>query len=252
MTKQKIIVGNWKMNPVSLQEAQETFKAIEKGLRTNKKVTSIICPSFTHIALLSKTKNRKSYIGAQNIFAETKGSFTGEVSIDMLKDLGVSHVILGHSERRKLGESDELINKKILLSLKYKLTPIFCIGETVRDEDGAYLAFLKEQLVKGLVGVTKAELSKIIIAYEPVWAIGAATAMNARDVHETTILIKKTLSDLYKLKARASVPILYGGSVDITNAYGILTEGEADGLLIGRQSLEAKSFLDIIKSAQTI
>jgi triosephosphate isomerase len=245
----KIIVGNWKMNPVSLEKAQAVFKGIEKGIKKNKKVLSIICPSFIHIAPLALVKNRASYIGAQNLFVESKGSFTGEVSVDMLKDLKVSHVILGHSERRKLGETDELINKKILLALKNKITPIFCIGETIRDDEGAYLAIIKDQIEKGLGGVSKQELSKIIIAYEPVWAIGATVAMSPRDVHETTILIKKIIADLYKVKERMKMSILYGGSVDASNAHAILTEGEADGLLIGRQSLEAESFLDIINTA---
>ena len=252
MKSAKIIVGNWKMNPTSLEKAQAIFKGIEKGIKPNKKVVSIICASFVHLAPLALLKNRKSFIGAQNVFPEIKGSFTGEISIDMLKDLKVSHIILGHSERRKLGESDELINKKVLLALTYKMTPIFCIGEAVRDEDGAFLSVLKEQLVKGLAGVTQVQLSKIIVAYEPIWAIGAATAMNAHDIHQTTIFIKKTLMEMYSMKSLPKVPVLYGGAVDPTNAPSILTEGEADGLLIGRQSLEATSFLDILRSAQSI
>ncbi len=150
-------------------------------------------------------------------------------------------VIIGHSERRKMGETDEDVNKKVLLALKAKLTPIVCIGETTRDEEGKYLGFIKEQIEKALAGVQKNSLNKIIIAYEPVWAIGASTAMEAPDIHEMTIYIKKTLIDLYKMKS-VSVAILYGGAVDPANAQGILTDGEADGLLVGRQSLDSEAF----------
>jgi triosephosphate isomerase len=246
--KTKYIVGNWKMNPGKLEDAKKILRGIERKVPKSKKVTAIICPPFVYIQPLKKS-SKKVFVGAQNVFSETTGAFTGEVSIDMLQDLGVSHLIVGHSERRKLGESDELINKKIKLALKFGITPIFCIGETTRDDEGQYLGVIREQLEKGLVGVTKTDLESMIIAYEPVWAIGATQAMNAHDVHQMTIFIKKTLTELYKMKTRIGLPVLYGGSVDPTNAHAILTEGEADGLLIGRQSLEAKSFLEIIDYA---
>jgi triosephosphate isomerase (TIM) len=252
MKHQKIIVGNWKMNPTSLKTALTTFKEINTGLSKTKKVTAVICPPFIYTTSIAGFKNKKASLGAQNVFPEIKGSFTGEVSIDMLKDAGVSYIILGHSERRKLGESNELVNKKVLLALKNGITPILCVGEATRDEEGHYLALIKGQIEKSLAGVNKSELQEIIIAYEPVWAIGATEAMNARDVHEMTIFIKKTLVDLYRIKGPTGVPILYGGAVDPTNAQAILTDGDADGLLIGRQSLEPTSFLEIISIAQNL
>ncbi len=256
MKNAKIIVGNWKMNPESSKKALEIFTGIEKGLakaKVNpKKVKAIICPSYIHVGVLkAKTKGR-ALLGAQNVYAAEKGSYTGEVAPAMLKELGVSHIIIGHSERRKMGENDELVNKKVLLALQYKLTPIICIGESTRDDDGAYLTTIKDQVLTALKGVTADKLKSVIIAYEPVWAIGATVAMNAHDVHQMMIFIKKTLLDNYKLKTFAGTPVLYGGAVDPTNAHGILTEGEADGLLVGRQSLEAKSFLEIIGFANAL
>lgn len=236
------------MNPESLEAARKIFDGVSAGFSKSKKVSVIICPSFVHIALLAQAKKSNVIIGAQNVGSEPKGSFTGEVSADMLKDLGVSHVIVGHSERRKMGETDEAINKKVLLSLKAGLTPIVCVGETDRNDDGRHLLVVRGQIEKALSGAEKKRLESIIIAYEPVWAIGAASAMEARDVHEMSLFIKKVIVEMYKLKTISGLKVLYGGSVDPTNARGILTIGGADGLLVGRQSLDPKSFLDIISS----
>lgn len=236
------------MNPESLEKARTLFESIERGLTRKSKATVIICPSFIHITPLASLPKRKVLVGAQDVSFETKGAFTGGVSAAMLRDSGVTHVIVGHSERRAQGETDEMVNKKALAVLKEGLTPIICIGEAVRDDDGHYLAFIKNQLETALVGVSKKELSSIIIAYEPVWAIGATEAMVPRTIHEMTIFIRKTIVDHYKLKMVVSVPILYGGSVDPINTRGILTEGDVDGLLVGRQSLETQSFLSIIIS----
>jgi triosephosphate isomerase len=243
----KIFVGNWKMNALTVPEVEARIRKLAQNLK-NSKSTVVICPPFPYLGAFKK-KPAQVALGAQDIFFEEKGSFTGQVSAEILKLLNVSHVIIGHSERRQLGESDETVNKKVLIALKSKITPIICIGETTRDEEGNYLALIKEQIEKALVGVSKNELSKIIIAYEPVWAIGATAAMAPRDVHEMTIYIKKMLTDLYKVKTRVSIPILYGGAVDPLNARALLADGEADGFLVGRQSLDPKNFLEIIRSA---
>ncbi len=254
MTKsKKIIVANWKMNPDGLDEAQKTFKGIALTASRLKNVETIVCPSFLHFYPLALKKSKGVSVGVQNIFEVSKGSYTGEVSVDMVMNGNASHVIIGHSERRKLGETNQTINKKVVLALKAKITPILCIGETTRDEEGKYLGDIKEQLYQALAGVSRASLSDIVIAYEPVWAIGASAAMEAPAIHEMTIFIKKTLIDMYKIKAREiDVPILYGGSVDPLNAHGILTAGEADGLLIGRISLDAKAFGEILKIANEL
>ncbi len=248
----KIIVANWKMNPVSAKEAGVIFKGITTTAAKLKKVQTIIAPSFIHVGVLAEKKSKAVALAVQNIFSEQKGSYTGEVSVEMVKNTTITHVIIGHSERRKLGETNESVNKKVLLALQNKLTPIICIGEVSRDEEGKYLGDIKEQLEIALRSVARNSLSKIIVAYEPVWAIGASTAMDAHDVHQMTIFIKKALIDIYKTKTLESTPILYGGAVDPTNAKNILTEGEADGLLIGRVSLDPKAFSEILKITNTL
>jgi triosephosphate isomerase len=243
--KKKIFIGNWKMNAFPVADVTKRISAISKA--ASPKAEVVICPPHVYLSALIK-KPASVSIGAQDVFHEEKGSYTSQVSIDMLKNLGVSHVIIGHSERRKMGETDDMVNKKVLLALKAKITPIICIGETERDEEGNYLGLIKNQIEIALRDVTKNQLRSIVIAYEPVWAIGASQAMNAHDVHQMVLFIKKALLDMYKLKTMSSTPVLYGGSVDPTNAHGILTEGEADGLLVGRQSLEAASFIEIIRA----
>jgi triosephosphate isomerase len=253
MSKKKIIIGNWKMNPATPADAENIFKGIKRIAERAPTAQTIICPPYIFIEKLLKLKGRskKIQVGAQDMSEESSGAFTGEISGNILKNLGATYVILGHSERRKRGETDELINKKVLQALEVKLTPIICIGEKVRDEDGKYLGFIKSQLDKALYRVPVSALNKIIIAYEPIWAIGATQAMNPHDIHGTTILIRRTLIDLFKTK-QVKTPILYGGSVDPQNARGILTEGEADGLLIGRQSLDPKSFSEIIQLTRSL
>jgi triosephosphate isomerase len=255
MKKSKIIVGNWKMSPASPEEARAIYSTIAKKVGSAKKPLVIICPSHLHLESLVKlSKKSPIKIGAQNFFNESQGSFTGEVSAEMVAKSGATYSIIGHSEQRKLGETDEIVNRKVFLALKNNLRPIICIGEEKRDEEGKYYAHIKEQLERAFSGIQKPQLTKIIIAYEPIWAIGADAAMDAREVHEMTIFIKKTMVDLYRMrgKDRIDVPILYGGAVDPKNAHGIMSAGEADGLLIGRQSLVPESFLGIIRLARAI
>ena len=241
------------MGPDSIGNAEKSFKKILLVIPKYKNVQTVICPPFLYIPKLVELAKKKPIIGAQNLFEEEKGSFTGEISALMLKALGVRYVIIGHSEQRKLGESDQSINKKILIALKTGITPIICIGEETRDDDGEYLAVLKNQLAGALNSVTKKMLDTVIIAYEPVWAIGGAQAMKSGEVHETVLFTKKALIDMYKVKPASIVtPILYGGSVDPENCASIMTEGEADGLLIGRQSLIPENFTAVIRIANTL
>jgi triosephosphate isomerase len=245
----KFIVANWKMNPGTVAEAKKIALGTMRTAVTLKKVETIICPPAVFFESIIKPKANVAF-GAQNIFSEPHGSYTGEISVVMVATSGADYTIIGHSERRKLGETDEMVNKKVLLAFKYRLMPIICIGEETRDEEGTYLTVIKNQLEQALRGVNRTQLESVIVAYEPVWAIGAKEAMNARDVHETTLFIKKTLVDLYKMKNnRIHVPILYGGAVDPINCKDILTHGDADGLLVGRQSLDPKSFSEILRIA---
>lgn len=244
----KIVVGNWKMNPPSKKEAEFLLSKISQSLKNIKGIDVVICPPFPYLFL--KSKSKKISIGAQDVSVKTEGSWTGEVSISMLKSFSLTHVILGHSERRLLGDKDEEINEKLINVLKAKLTPILCIGERERDKEGKYLTFIEDQIKKSFLNVLRSDVKKIIIAYEPVWAIGALSKREAtkEEFIEIKIFIKKIISNLYDPKTAHEVKILYGGSVNKDNARIFVKEGEADGLLVGRDSLNYKNFEQIIKS----
>lgn len=247
----KLIVGNWKMNPTSLAEAKKLAGDIKKGLRSVKKTTVVLCPPFVYLSSLNTIPNPTLFLGAQNTSSEISGSFTGEVSYVQLLDFKVSYVIVGHSERRAYGETDEFVNKKVRAVTGEGMTAVLCIGESRRDKEGNYLEFIKQQLHIGLQDINKKSLSYVVIAYEPIWAIGAKYAMTPSDIHETSIFVRKILRDMYGPIAD-DVLILYGGSVDNTNALEIVRDGFVSGLLIGRESLKAKNFLEIVKQIDGI
>lgn len=239
-----LFVGNWKMNPGSGKEAQKLWKEVVS--RTKKtKSTIVMCPSFPHIALVKPSK--KILLGAQNASKEIEGAYTGQASLSMLKDLRVSYVIVGHSEVRALGETDEVVSKKVRAVLKKGMTPIVCVGETLRDSQGVFFTTLKNQIENSLFGVTKEQIKKVVIAYEPLWAIGTGgIPATPHDVHEVAIFIRKVIGDLYGRTLGDSVRMLYGGSVDKDNARAFLDEGMAQGLLVGRASLNGKTFSALI------
>lgn len=237
------------MNPESADKALELFNTVSKF---GKKYSSsiVICPPFPYLGIFASKKREKIALGAQDVFGEAKGAFTGEVSPKMLASLGVSYVILGHSERRALGETNADVSKKITSALKENLRPIVCVGEKERDHDGHFFNTIQQELLETLAGVSKNQISKIIIAYEPLWAIGAMGqgAMKPGDIHETVLFIKKILSDKYGKIVSGKVRILYGGSVDGANAGLMIKEGHCDGLLVGRASLSASSFENILQN----
>jgi triosephosphate isomerase (TIM) len=245
--QKKIIIGNWKMNPSSVKEAEKLFGGVFKLTADIKKTEIVICPPFVYLGNLLKL-SRKIKLGAQNVFYEAEGAFTGEISAKMLKNLGAKYVILGHSERRALGETNTDINKKVKAALSVALVPILCVGESLRDEKHEYFNFVRTQIEDCLSGVPKNLISRIILAYEPVWAI--STTMNRRDAtpadcEEMIIFIRKILADKFG-KDASKVKIIYGGSVNDKDAAGFLETGGADGLLPGRASLDIKKFTKII------
>jgi triosephosphate isomerase (TIM) len=244
-----IVIGNWKMNPETLGEAKTLFLKVSKSVSKLKKTDVVICPPFPYLSIF-KSKSKKFFLGAQDSFIEKSGAYTGEVSPTMLKSLGVSYVILGHSERRSMGETDHIVNKKIEAVLRAKMTPVVCIGEPVHDNQGNYLAFLREQIKNCFAGLSRADLSKVIIAYEPIWAIGekAKGAMDSRVLHETVLYIQKILSEQYGRTASLKARIIYGGSVDETNALDLIKNGEVIGFLPGRASLNPEIFKSILHS----
>lgn len=245
----KIIIGNWKMNPTTTKEAEALFDLYAKEVSSLKKFDLVACPPFVFIHLFKKYIKSKIKLGAQDAHYEQQGSFTGEISLKMLSDFSVRYVILGHGEKRSSGQSDELINIKILNALKSKITPVFCLGEKDRDHDGSYLSFIENQLRVGLLNVKKSQLKNIIVAYEPLWAIGKNAKREAtpEEFVEIKIFIKKIISDIFGRSASKDILVVYGGSVNSQNAKLFLDAG-ADGLLIGRDSVNLEKFDTLIKS----
>ncbi len=250
MKKNKLlIVANWKMNPTTAEKAKEIFRGIKNESKNLKNVNVVVCPPFVYLNELEKINDKSPILlGAQDVFWEKEGSFTGEISAGMLS--GEGYVILGHSERRELGETDEMVAKKISSAIKSSLKPILCVGEKSRDDHGEYLHFLRAQIINSLNKLTKKSLADLVVAYEPIWAIGQAEAMPVEEIHQMTIFIKKVLVEIFGAKTKIEVPVLYGGSVNAKNAKDIITLGEVQGLLIGRESLNPKKFGELVKSLE--
>lgn len=255
MYTKRLIVGNWKMNPVTLAQAKRDFSAIKKAAVQYKNVEAAIAAPFVFVPELGKLAGAALSLAAQNVSSEKEGAFTGEVSAAMLAPLKVRYAVVGHSERRAMGETNSQIAGKIKQLLAKNIAPILCVGETERDSGMWYLSAVKTQLEECLAGVPKSALGRIVVAYEPVWAI--STTENRRDATpedcaEMRLYIKKTLSDMYGARAAEGVRVLYGGSVDEKNAVGFLVGGGADGLLPGRASLSPKKFEAILKIAHAV
>lgn len=251
--KKRIIIGNWKMNPRTLEEAKNIYKSTKTVADKLKSVSVVMCPPFVYTSTLLNSRTETTVkIGSQDAYFEEQGSYTGEISPVMLKDLGVEYAIIGHSERRSKGETDEMISKKVALCLEVGIIPILCIGEKVRDEGGSHLDFIKDQVKNSLNKVPKKNISKLIIAYEPIWAIGAKEAMVPESIYEMSLFIKKVLSDMYGHDEGISTPILYGGSVNFRNALDIFNKGKIDGLLVGRESVNITGFVELLKTVDTI
>lgn len=250
----KIIVGNWKMNPSSVEEAKDIYGKVSRKMSKTKNVQMIVCPPFVYLPLFGGRSTKNLSLGAQDVFWQNEGKFTGEISPKMLKDVGVNYAIVGHSERRALGETDEIVAQKVNVAIKQDLKVILCIGESARDGSGAYFEFLKVQLTKSLSLVQKKNIGNVLIAYEPVWAVGKSwkEAMTANDIRETAIFIRKVLSDIYDQKTVADVPVLYGGAVEAENSPSIFKDGGVDGVLVGHKSLVFPDFIEIITYADEI
>ena len=247
----KMIIGNWKMNPATVGEAERLFKEIVLGIGGKKSTKVVICAPSPFIGGLFLLAKGKIKMGAEDCSVGDIGPHTGAVSAPMLRSIGAKYVILGHSERRAEGEDDELISKKIKSALSAGLKVVFCVGERERDETGEYFGFIKNQLMVGLSKTKKEWLKNLLIVYEPIWAIGKDAMRRAlpADVLEVSIFIKKVLTEIFGREDGIMVPIIYGGSVDSQNSAEFLKDGGVEGLLVGRESLNAESFLKILKIA---
>ncbi len=246
--RNKVIAGNWKMNN-DLNGTIALISGIKSELANNQITAKlIVCPPFTSLETAKELlKGSEIGLGAQNMYYEESGAFTGEISAPMLKSVGCEYVILGHSERRTIfGESDELINKKIKKALGSGLKPIFCIGETLEErESGVTFDVVKRQVVNGLSGVSETEMESIIVAYEPVWAIGTGKVATPAQAQEVHAFIRGELVKLYGAGVAEKTIIQYGGSVKPDNAKELLGQPDIDGALVGGACLKADSFVGI-------
>ncbi|MCF8277663.1 MAG: triose-phosphate isomerase [Flavobacteriales bacterium] len=249
--REKIVAGNWKMNmtrETGLSLADEIFTGLADGASSDVKV--ILAPSFPFISdLVSKADGSAVSVSAQNCYQEENGAFTGEVSVEMLKSFGCEYCIVGHSERRQyFGEDDALVNLKIQRLFSHGITPIYCCGESLEERESEHhFDVVGDQIQSALQGFTKDELSKIVIAYEPVWAIGTGITATPKQAQEMHAFIREKLSEVLSEHAE-EISILYGGSVKPENASELFAQKDIDGGLIGGASLAATDFLQIIHS----
>lgn len=252
MIDKKIVIANWKMNPATLAEAKDLFSAVRREAKRIENVDMIIAPPVLWIGHLKTKDDDEIKFAAQNMSWEEKGALTGEVSPLMIKDAGAKYVIIGHSERRiYFGEKNDMANAKILTAFINNLGVIYCVGETAEEKRGERTQEIIEAQVKeGLKDISQGqvEANKLIIAYEPVWAIGSGVIPAFDDVLSANLLIKKTLAGLYGRSTAEKTPILYGGSVDAGNAKDFSTKGGMDGLLVGGASLKPSEFGGIMRA----
>ncbi len=250
MTKKRYMVGNWKMNHKK-EEIDAFFKGLE-GVDRNLACEAWIAPQTLHIPLLLEraAKTGKVQIGAQNVCNQVSGAYTGETSPEALTDLGASFSIIGHSERRSIyGETDKLLNEKTKLSLATGLTVIFCVGESLEErESEKTIDVVKGQIVEGLKGLSEAQMDKLLIAYEPVWAIGTGKVATPEQAQEVHAFIRLQMAEMFGAKGRA-VPILYGGSVKPDNFAELLDCPDIEGGLVGGASLKPKDYSKLCQIA---
>ena len=247
--RRKIIAGNWKMNMLP-NEAMSFINELEPYAK-NAKCEIILCVPYTDLFYsLLTAQNTNIKIGAQNMHWEEAGAYTGEIAPNMLKCINVEYVIIGHSERRQyFAETDETVNKKIKSALKHELNPILCVGETMKQRElGLEEEVIKQQIIGVLEGITKEQAEKIVIAYEPIWAIGTGKVATKNDANNMIKLIRKEIESLYDKEVANNVSILYGGSVNKNNAKELFETSDIDGALVGGASLKVDEFNEIIKS----
>jgi len=240
------------MNPETFAEARRLFDATKKLATTYKKVAVVIAPPAIFLRSLAKEyRGTRIEFSAQTIYQAVSGSHTGELSPTQVHDSGATYTIIGHAERRAMGESNKDIHEKVLAALAEKLDPIIAIGEHERDVNGEYVRGVRTQITTALADVPQSRFKNITIAYEPIWAIGASEAPDAHLVHQMMLLVKKTLADNYGEKAMKKVRVIYGGSVNETNGESILAVPNLNGILIGRAGLDPQKLEILLKIAQT-
>lgn len=242
-----IIAGNWKMN-MSIKEGVEFIKSIKTPLEGTD-VEVVICAPFTMLKDLKETaKGSNIKIGAQNMHYNENGAFTGEISPMMLKEIDMDYVIIGHSERRQYyNETDETVNKKVIKALEVGILPIMCCGETLEEREAEQTKdIVKNQIINGIKGISNDDMKKVVIAYEPIWAIGTGKTASSEEANEVIAYIRETLKDIYGEETSEEVRIQYGGSVKPANVEEIMNQPDIDGALVGGASLKSESFIELV------
>lgn len=250
MKRKPIIAGNWKMYK-NRDEALEFIFNVNLELPSNEFVETIICPPSLYVRDLVKRQEENLKIGAQNMSQFDEGAYTGELSGAMLKNVGVQYVIIGHSERRAyFNETDNSVNQKVFAALKNDLIPIVCVGEALKiREDGKHEKFVEKQIIDALDGLKVSDMVNIVIAYEPIWAIGTGHTATPKQANDMIMFIRKTIKKMFNDKVGEEIRILYGGSVNTKNIDDLLKESDIDGALVGGASLDSKSFLYLAHAA---
>jgi triosephosphate isomerase (TIM) len=248
--RKPIIAGNWKMNK-SLVEATRFLEEVTSQVPSAEKIDSIVCSQALFLGqLVQASEGSQVKIGAQNMHFEKNGAFTGEISPSALQDIGVSYVIIGHSERREMfNETDESVNKKVHAAFSFSLVPIVCCGETLEQrESGQTNEWVGNQIIKALEGLSEDQVKQTVIAYEPIWAIGTGKSSSAKDANEVCAHIRSVVASQFSTETAEAVRIQYGGSVKPENITEYMAESDIDGALVGGASLEAQSFIQLLEA----
>ncbi|GGK03508.1 triosephosphate isomerase [Lentibacillus kapialis] len=251
--RHKVIAGNWKMNKV-LSEADQFAESVTGKLPKDDNVEAIVCAPFPFLpSLVEKAKGSRLKVGAQNMHFEESGAYTGEVSPMMLEDLGVTHVVIGHSERREqFAETDESVNKKVHAAFNHGLTPIVCVGETLEQrEANETMSHIERQVRTGLKKLSDEQIGTLMIAYEPIWAIGTGKTASSSDADQVCSLIRRVVKDMTSENIAEQIIIQYGGSVKPANIDELLEQPDIDGALVGGASLDPDSFLQLVEAGTT-
>jgi triosephosphate isomerase len=252
--RKPIIAGNWKLNK-TVKESIDLVTLLKRSITEFDQVEVVVCPVYTALASVAEVlMGSEIKLGAQDLYWEDKGAFTGQVSGPLLKEAGATFVIIGHSERRQFfHETDETVNKKIKAALKNSLIPIFCVGESLKErEANETFRVIDTQLKGGLANFTAIDLSTAVIAYEPVWAIGTGKVATPQQAQEVHAHIRREIAKLFNEELAKNIRILYGGSVKADNISSLMTQADIDGALVGGASLEADSFADIVKNSAVV
>lgn len=249
-----ILVANWKNYPESLEGAVSLANALSRKKLLYKKLSFFVAPPLPYLDVVGKKIKSFARLAAQDIFPSLGGPYTGSVTPEILKNFGVRLAIVGHSERRAMGETNDTVRKKVKFAMREGITALICIGENARDAEGEHFEFIREQLKSALEGLRRREdIARLAVAYEPVWAVGskAKGGIEPKDLAEAVIFIRKVLSDIFGRSNAANIPILYGGSVDPENAGQLMRDTGVSGFIVGRASLESSELDQIAKSLTT-